>query len=133
MINKVEVVGIHADASKDIQKYVKKKISKLDSYMPRHARKSAHAEVRLKESNSKDKKQCTVEVVLYVPGEILTAKETTVNMYAAIDIVEEKLKSQLRKYKAQNSEKHTGRKRAKIRAVWAKISRKSENLATEDK
>lgn len=123
MINKIEVTGIHADADKDVHKYVTKKIAKLDSYMPRHARKSAHAEVRLKEAKSKEKKQCTVEVVLYVPGEVVTAKETTVNMYAAIDIVEEKLKAQLRKYKAQSSEKQAGK--GKVRAVLAKLGRKA--------
>ena len=123
MINKLEVAGIHTDATADIQKYVKKKIGKLDSYMPRHARKSAHAEVRLKESKSKDKKQCSVEVVLHVPGETITAKETTVNMYAAIDIVEEKLKTQLKKYKDQNSAK-SGKNDTKVRAFLGKIVRK---------
>jgi putative sigma-54 modulation protein len=123
MINKLEIAGIHTDADADIQKYVKKKIGKLDSYMPRHARKSAHAEVKLKEAKSKDKKQCTVEVVLHVPGETLTAKETTVNMYAAIDIVEEKLKTQLKKYKDQNSAKG-GKNDTKVRALLGKITRK---------
>lgn len=123
MINKLEVAGIHTDASKDIQKYVKKKIAGLDSYMPRHARKSAHAEVKLKESKAKNKKECTCEVVLHVPGETITAKETTVNMYAAIDIVEEKLKSQLRSYKEQNSAKN-GRQGAKVRDFLGKIVRK---------
>jgi len=123
MINKVEVASIHTDGGQDIQKYAKKKISKLDSYMPRHARKSAHAEVKLKEAKSKDKKQCTVEVILHVPGETITAKETTVNMYAAIDIVEEKLKSQLRRYKQQNSAKN-GQNETKVRALLGKITRK---------
>lgn len=123
MINKLEIAGIHTDADTDIQKYVKKKIGKLDSYMPRHARKSAHAEVKLKEAKSKDKKQCTVEVVLHVPGETVTAKETTVNMYAAIDIVEEKLKTQLKKYKDQNSAKG-GKNDTKVRALLGKITRK---------
>jgi len=127
MINKLEVAGIHADATKDIQKYVKKKIAKLDAYMPRHARKSAHAEVRLKESKSKDKKQCTVEVVMYLPGEVITAKETTVNMYAAIDIVEEKLKTQLRKYKSQSTTK-TGRNEVKIRTLLGRITRKKPSV-----
>jgi len=124
MINKLEVAGIHTDATKDIQKYAKKKISKLDAYMPRHARKSAHAEVRLKESKAKDKKQCSAEVVLHVPGEVISAKETTVNMYAAIDIVEEKLKAQLRKYKSQSTAK-SGRNEIKIRTFLGKIVRKN--------
>ncbi len=126
MINKLEIAGIHTDATKDIQKYVKKKVGKLDAYMPRHARKSAHAEVRLKESKSKDKKQCSVEVVLYLPGEVITAKETTVNMYAAIDIVEEKLKTQLRKYKSQSSAK-SGRNEVKIRTLLGRIVRKKSS------
>lgn len=124
MIKKIDITGIHAEVEPDVAKYVKKKIAKLDSYMPKHARKSAHAEVRLKEEKVKTKKQSTCEVILYVPGEIITAKETTVNMYAAIDIVEEKLKSQLRKYKEQTMiTKKRGE--AKIRKMFGKIVGKS--------
>ncbi len=124
MISKLELTGIHTDTTKDIEKYVKKKIGKLDVYMTKHARASVHAEVRLKEAKAKDKKQCTAEVVFYLPGEVITAKETTVNMYAAIDIVEEKLKSQLRRYKENNSAKN-GRKDSKVRALFGKIVRKN--------
>jgi putative sigma-54 modulation protein len=99
MISKLEISATSGEVDKDIKKYVEKKIGKLDGYMPRHARKSAHAEVKLKESKVKNLKQSTAEVILFVPGEQLQAKETTLNMYAAIDIVEEKMKSQLKKYK----------------------------------
>ena len=124
MIKKVDITGIHTVIKPDVAKYVKKKIAKLDSYMPKHARKSAHAEVKLKESKVKTKKQSTCEVILYVPGEVIKAQETTVNMYAAIDIVEEKLKSQLRKYKEQTI---ITKKRgdAKIRKMFGKIVGKS--------
>ena len=67
--------------------------------MPRSARPSAHAEVKLKESKAKDKKQCTCEVVLHLPQENMTVQESTINMYAAVDIVEAKLKNKLKKYK----------------------------------
>lgn len=124
MIKKIEVTSIHTETEPEVTKYVKKKIAKLDSYMPKHARKSARAEVRLKEEKIKTKKQSSCEVVLYVPGEVITAKETTVNMYAAVDIVEEKLKSQLRKYKEQTI---ITKKRgdAKIRKMFGKIVGKS--------
>lgn len=125
MINRLEVTGIHTDTNKDIQKYVKKKIGRLDSYMPKHARKSVHAEVRLKESKAKDKKQSTAEVVLYLPGDVISAKETTLNMYAAIDIVEEKLKAQLKRYKDQNSPKK-GNKVARVKKLYNKIVRNNE-------
>lgn len=120
MIKKLEVVGIHTDATADIKKYVQKKIAKLDSYMPKSARASAHAEVKLKESKAKDKKQCTCEVILHLPGEVITAKESTLNMYAAIDIVEQKLKVQIKRYKDTQSPR-SGSNETKVRKFLGKF------------
>ena len=120
MIKQIEITNIHMDSNPEVTKYVKKKIAKLDSYMPKHARKSAHAEVRLKESKSKDKKTSTCEVTLHVPNEQIMATESTVNMYAAIDIVEEKLKTQLRKYKDRSDITKTHGE-TKIRRMFGKI------------
>lgn len=103
MVSKLEISGVHVTVDEDLRKYVTKKIGKLDAYMPRQARPSAHAEVLLKKSKAKDKAACTCEVVLHVPGEQLSAQETTLNLYAAVDIVEEKLKSQLKRYKTTHA------------------------------
>jgi putative sigma-54 modulation protein len=103
MIQKLEISGVHTDLTPELQKYVGKKIGRLDRYLPRHARASAHAEVILKELTPKNKRQCVCEVVLHLPKENITSKEGTVNMFAAVDIVEAKLKNQLKKYK----DKHT--------------------------
>ncbi len=120
MISKLEITTVHADVDKEINKYVKKKIGKLDDYMPKHARKSAHAEVKLKEAKLKARKESTCEVTIYVPDATIQASETTVNMYAAIDIVEEKLKTQLKKYKDQQAStaKHGARR---IRSALGKL------------
>ncbi len=99
MIEKIEVSGIHTTVDDDIYKYVIKKIGKLDQYMSRHARESAHAAVKLKSVKLKTRKQSTCEVILFLPKGKLTTKETTMNMFAAVDIVEQKLKNQLKKYK----------------------------------
>jgi ribosomal subunit interface protein len=99
MIEKIEINGVHAEITDDIRKYVMKKIGKLDSYMPRAARESAHAEIKLKERKVKDKNNCTCEVILHLPKEVLRTEETTMNMFAAVDIVETKLKNLLKKYK----------------------------------
>jgi putative sigma-54 modulation protein len=123
VINKIELAAIHINANDDIRKYARKKIAKLDDYMPRHARKSAHAEIKIEEFKAKNKKQCTAEVTIYIPGEVITARETTVNMYAAIDIVEEKLKTQLRRYKSLTSGK-SGMQGRVIRKFLGKITRK---------
>lgn len=96
---RIEISGVHAPVDDKLKGYIRRKIGGLDRYVPRRARKTAHVEVRLKETGAKDKNQCTCDVVLHVPEEIITVTETTVNMYAAVDIAEEKLKHRLRKYK----------------------------------
>lgn len=103
MIKKLDIKGVHTTVTPDLQKYITRKIGRLDRYMPKHARESAHAEVFLKESKNNNKKQCTCEVVMHLPKDIITTKESTMNMFAAIDIVEAKLKNQLKKYKETHS------------------------------
>ncbi|HSW36930.1 MAG TPA: ribosome-associated translation inhibitor RaiA [Candidatus Saccharimonadales bacterium] len=103
MVQKFEIRGVHFKLDDHLRKYATKKIGKLDKYLSRHNRQSAHTEVFLKESKAKDKKQCTCEVTMYLPHDTINLKESTLNMYAAIDIVEAKLKMQLKKYKDRHS------------------------------
>ena len=99
MIKKLEIDGVHMEVGKDLRKYVNKKIGGLEKYVPRHARRSVHAEVKLKEGKIKAREERTCEVILYLPHEAIAVSETTINMFAAVDIVEEKLKKRLHKYK----------------------------------
>jgi putative sigma-54 modulation protein len=100
MIKKLEINGVHMNVGDDLRKYVNKKIGGLEKYILKSARASAHAEVKLKEGKAKKKDERTCEVILHLPKEVITVSETTINMFAAVDIVEEKLKHQLHKYKA---------------------------------
>lgn len=104
MIKKLEISGVHTSADQKLKKYVTKSVAKLERFMPRHARKSAHVDVKLKENKRHKNNQCTAEVIVYLPQETITAKESTVNMFAAIDIVEAKLQNQLKRYKELNSD-----------------------------
>lgn len=110
MITSIKVTGIAYEVDETTRKYVVKKIGRLDRYLPRHARKTASAEVRLREVNRDRGNKYEVEVFLHVPDKTLTAVDSTVNMLAAVDIVESKLVSQLRKYKQMNIP-HIGRRR----------------------
>lgn len=103
MINKIDINGVHMEVGDDLRKYVIKKISRLEKYVPRQARESVHVEVKLKEGKARDKNARTCEVIMHLPHDSITISETTVNMFAAVDIVEQKLKTQLRRYK----ERHT--------------------------
>src|SRR3982751_3022267 len=103
MLQKFEVQGEHTVVDEALRKYVTKKIGGLDRYLLRHNRQSAHAEVHLKESKKKDNNHCTCEVVLRLPHQTIVIKESALNMYAAVDIVEVKLKQQIQKYKEKHS------------------------------
>ncbi|MDO4684254.1 MAG: ribosome-associated translation inhibitor RaiA [Candidatus Saccharibacteria bacterium] len=108
MIDALTITGIKYDVDEKTKKYVTKKISALDRYLPRHARKSATAVVRIEQLERKDSNKYEVEVVITVPEKTITAKDMAPNAMAAVDIVEVKLASQLRKYK-ETRIPHVGR------------------------
>jgi ribosomal subunit interface protein len=87
----------------DLKKYVTRKIGRLDRFIPRSNRQSVHVEVKLKEGKAKDKNERTCEVILRLPHENITVKESTINICAAVDIVETKLHHQLKKYKEMHA------------------------------
>ena len=98
MIQKIEVTGVHLEVDEKINKYVTKKLGKLDKYLPKKVKDSAHLEVILKDNkNNVNHSMC--EVILFLPNSKLVVMENTINIFAAIDIVEEKLKVQIKKYK----------------------------------
>lgn len=98
MIEKLDIEGVHLEVDENTNKYVTKKIGHLDKYLPKHARESAYAEVLLKDSKTKTNNYIC-EVNLHLPHEIINIKEATTNIFAAIDIVETKLKHRIEKYK----------------------------------
>lgn len=99
MIASIDITGIKYNVSARTQKYVMEKVGKLDKYVPSHVRKSMTADVKLREVNRAYGNKYEAEVILHVPEKTITAKDTTMNMMAAVDIVEAKLAAQLRKYK----------------------------------
>lgn len=110
MIASIEITGVKYVVGDQAYKYVMRRVARLDRYLPRHARKSVTADVKLKQVNRENGNKYEAEIILNVPDKRLTAKDSTVNMFAAIDIVEAKLVSQLRKYK-QATVTHVGNRR----------------------
>ncbi len=122
MIERLEISGQHYNVDDDVRKYAEKKIGRLDRYMQTHAKKSAHAIVKLRQEKAKDKNRYTAEVILKLPHEQITAKDSTMNIYAAIDIVEAKLRNQLKKAKDKATD-HSQR-RARIFGRLRKLARR---------
>ena len=102
MIQNLTITGVKYELTDTTKKYVEKKIGALDRYLPRHARKSAAADVKIKQVDNPGGNKYEVEVIMTVPEKVITAKDSTMNVLAAVDIVEAKLSGQLRKYKQAN-------------------------------
>ena len=121
MIQSIAISGVKYEIDDRTKRYVTRKIGRLDRFLPRHARKSVTAEVKLKQVNRDHGNKYEAEVILFVPDKQLTAKDSTVNMIAAVDIVEAKISAQLKKYKDMHVG-HTG----KTRAVLSRFKRSYE-------
>ena len=113
MIQSIAITGLKYEPDDTTKKYVMQKIGRLDRFLPRHARKSVTAEVKLKEVNRDHGNKYEAEIILHVPDKELMAKDSTANMLAAVDIVEAKIVNQLRKYKDQHIG-HVGKTRAAL-------------------
>ena len=109
MIESIDITGVKYDLDATTKKYVLKKVGRLDRYLPRHARKSVTADVKLRQIDKPNGNKYEAEVILHVPDKTLTAKDSTVNMLAAVDIVEAKIVAQLHKYK-ETTIPHVGRR-----------------------
>lgn len=119
MLKRFEIQGVHTVIDDKLRAHVNRKIGNLDRYIGRQNRDSAHMEVHLKESPQKGNHQCRCEVTLHLPHQTIVIKESAVNMYAAVDIVEAKLKQQLQKYKDLHGNGKTRRH------MFARFKRKS--------
>jgi len=103
MLQKFELKGVHTTIDDALKQHVTDKIGRLDRYLPRHHRESVHAVVELKETKTKDKNQYVCNVTMHMPHDDINVKESGRSMYAAVDVVETKLKQLIQKYKDQHA------------------------------
>lgn len=108
MITHIDISGVRYTPDELTKKYVMKKIGRLDRYLPRHARKTAKAEVVLKEVNRAHGNKYECSVIVIVPNKRMTAQDSTLNMLAAVDIVEAKLRAQMKKYHDESKKYNHG-------------------------
>ena len=80
MIKHITITGVKYELNDTTKKYVEKKIGALDRFLPRHARKSASADVKIKQIDNPGGNKYEVEVIINVPDKVLTAKDSTMNV-----------------------------------------------------
>lgn len=96
-----ELSGTNFKLSEANRNYLVKKIEKLIDYIPKKAREPAHAEAKVEKIATKSGDQFEVSLLLSLPGRDLLAKEVGLDPQAAIDLVEVKIRGQLRRYKLE--------------------------------
>ena len=104
MINAIHITGVHKKLTADVENYTRLKIGVLEKFIPKNARESAQADVKIKQSKAKNKEEYECEVILKLPKKKITIHKKGWTIPETIDLVEDSLKIQLKKYK----EKHAG-------------------------
>ncbi|WLD92962.1 ribosome hibernation-promoting factor, HPF/YfiA family [Alkalihalobacillus sp. AL-G] len=91
--------GENIEVTSALRSYAEKKVKKLERYFDGTPNSDVY--INLKVYNNEQ----LVEVTIPMPGLLLRAEETHDDMYAAIDLVVEKLERQIRKYKTKVNRK----------------------------
>ena len=102
MIKQIKITGINCEVEKKSHKFITDKIGHLARLLPNHAIKSAFAEIKIWQINHDHGDKCEVEIILNVPGKIITAKASNSEIIPTFNLAEAKIQSQLRDYKQAN-------------------------------
>jgi len=120
--------GENIEVTPAIREYVEKKVQKLERYFTEGANATAH--VNLKVYNDR---QTKVEITIPMKNLTLRAEERHDDMYAAVDLIVDKLERQIRKYKTRVNRKFREREgvAAFLQTVERERSQEEENTSEE--
>ncbi len=111
-----QIVGRKFEVDAELQKYIERKLGKLDKYFPRTGQPVGMRIEILRDERADPDKRYHLSVKVDVPGNDILAETATMNPHSAVDIVEVKLKDQIRKYKEKAAPKRLSMKRVLPRA-----------------
>ena len=119
--------GENIEVTPAIREHVENKVSKLERYFTNGA--NAAANVNLKVYNDK---QTKVEITIPMKNLTLRAEERHDDLYAAVDLIVDKLERQIRKYKTRVNRKF--REREGVAAFFASVNKNkpAESYSDED-
>ena len=115
---KILLTGRKYDIDKELKKYVNRKLGGLDKYLPRQHKAIQMTVEIFRDPSGKEDNRYKVKAVLEVPGPDMIAETATINPHSAVDIVEQKLKLQIRKYKDKQSPS-----RFRIKEMWDRLKK----------
>jgi ribosomal subunit interface protein len=99
MVQNLDFHSVHTSLDEELKSYIERKLKGLDKYVSASARRSMRVEIFAKENKAHGGKRYEFEVIVNLPKDTIRIREDAIEMRAAVDIVEEKLKQALIKYK----------------------------------
>ena len=109
MIENIDISGSNYKVEEGFQKYVMKRLGKLDRYLPRDNRKDVAAKVVVTQVDRSHVNKYEITASLDIPcssyiyGKVLFAKDETSNVFAGVDLIEAKLEGQIRRFKTETT------------------------------
>lgn len=104
MIDKLDLSGINYKISDSFKKYAVKRIGKLDRYLPRGNKKDVVAKVVVTEIDKPHSNKYLISVAMEIPGgKVINAKDECSNVFAGVDLLEAKLRGQIRRFKLEST------------------------------
>lgn len=100
----------------ELEKYAQHKLVEIGRRVPRSIRAEVNCTIHFDQKQKKDDKFSTCTVVIVLPDTELHARETTLHMYAALDIATVNINQQLRDYAV----------RTRARGLRGRLRRRSE-------
>ncbi len=97
---KIQLSVSGLELSGELEKYANGKITQLARRVPRKLREAAACEVQFTQKHKKGVKFSTCSISFTVGETVLRAEETTLHMYAALDIAAVQVERQLADYVA---------------------------------
>lgn len=117
--------GENVEVTSAIREHVEKKIDKLERYFTESTNATAHVNLKVYSD-----KQTKVEVTIPMKNLTLRAEERHNDMYAAVDLIIDKLERQIRKYKTRVNRK--SREREGVAAFFASVEDNNTAEQNED-
>ena len=117
--------GENVEVTPAIREYVEKKVEKLERYFSEGVDATAHVNLKVYSD-----KQTKVEITIPMKNLTLRAEERHNDMYAAVDLIVDKLERQIRKYKTRVNRK--SREREGVAAFFQSVGDSNNAPELED-
>jgi putative sigma-54 modulation protein len=105
---KMIIKGRHMAVTPPIHDYAEEKIGRTSKILDQDTM-TVEVELYVEKNPSIENNQVAEVTVWTKRGPVIRAKEASTDMYAAIDLVSDKLERQFRKYKGKKDDRHTGK------------------------